>query len=37
MTEFEKNYILNALERLYELFDNLQKQVDALEIDVKNN
>jgi hypothetical protein len=37
MTEFEKNYILNSLQKLYELFDNLQKQVDALEIETKNN
>jgi hypothetical protein len=35
MTEFEKNYILNSLEKLYILFENLQKQVDSLEIEVK--
>lgn len=36
MTEFEKNYVLSKLEILLELFDNLQKQVDALETEVKN-
>lgn len=32
MTEFEKNYILDRLEKLMELFENLQNQVNALEI-----
>lgn len=32
-TEFEKNYILHSLQKLFELFENLQKQVDALQID----
>lgn len=33
MTEFEKNWILNKLQQLYDLFENLQKQVDALQIE----
>lgn len=36
MTEFEKNWILNKLQQLYDLFENLQKQVDALEISQEN-
>lgn len=36
MTEFEKNLILSKLEKLFELFENLQKQVDALEISQEN-
>lgn len=36
MTEFEKNYLLAKVEQLLELFDNLQKQVEALETEVKN-
>lgn len=32
MTEAEKTYILERLEKLMELFENLQNQVNALEI-----
>lgn len=33
MTDEEKIWILNKLQQLYDLFENLQKQVDALQID----
>lgn len=33
MTDEEKMWILNKLQQLYDLFENLQKQVDALQID----
>ncbi len=36
MTDEEKMWILNKLQQLYDLFENLQKQVDALQIDKEN-
>lgn len=36
MTDFEKNVIISKIEKLFELFENLQKQVEALEISQEN-
>lgn len=33
MTDFEKNVIISKIEKLFELFENLQKQVDSLKTD----
>lgn len=36
MTEFEKNLIISQLKKLYQLFENLQEQVNALESEQKS-